>query len=221
MKNTFFLLCAFLAGGLIAGCSTSKSFHIEPEYQKNKKTSSVLVLPIQRTWFQNNYTYTFGNVSGTGGKVFWESLENLLARNLKSMVEVPSRDATLDTGTFEATSLPFEAGETEVMIPNLASGTDFEFNGRRADMVLLLDKFYYRKVREFVGGNSYAGHEGREKTFLYFETKYVYWDAERKKIAAWGSTDASVTIGQDAGYSDYLEALDKAVKKIAKNSPVI
>lgn len=140
---------------------------------------------------------------------------------LRSSIQLFDTEKSLDGRLFSPVSLTSGKDSIQVMLPtDDAQLTLPEYQPR---MVLILDQFYYRKKRETVGGSSYAGHEATTRNFLYFETKYTYWDTETDKPIAWGSSAASKIIPSDEAlsYPDYLEVLSKAVKKIVDQGPLL
>lgn len=210
-----YLLIAVLLTAVIAGCSSSKNYYLEPEYQENKVNSSVTVLPVWRSWFGNFPYYNFGSLSGTGKNVFSSSIQSLFSEYLSSNVEAISSPSQIDTTNFTVANINREDQSFSIITPKdnaRVSSTRF---------ILLLDQFYFRQKSELsANASSYAGHEGSEQKSLYFVTKYAYWDTETNKLVGWGTSQASKQISDKPKYSDYAEVLSQAVREIAAQGPV-
>ncbi|MDX1671929.1 MAG: hypothetical protein R3211_06280 [Balneolaceae bacterium] len=206
---------------LLAGCSTTRNYYIEPEYQKSKIRSSVLVLPIQREWFEDNYMHTFGSLSGNQKTAFYSSLRHLFSEQINSELYAVDPSKNFPDSLFMSTTLSTGASQFEAMVPR--KNVKLEFEGVMPRIVLVLDQYFYREKSELSGGSSYAGHEAEVKNFLYFETKYVYWDTEKGVPLAWGVSDAHIEMpaGESIGFQDYLAVLSKAVDKVAKQGPIL
>jgi hypothetical protein len=216
------LLCIVLVSATLLGCSTSKEYYIDPTYEKQKVDTSVLVLPLQRDWFQGQFTHTFGTLNGPGQTTFYNSMQPLLAKSLTSNIQMIEPGTSFDSKMFRSSKLKFGSDSLSVLIPDQQS--NFSMSGSQPEIILLLDKYFFRKQRKAVGGSSYAGHEGGStKTVLQFETKYIYWNTKQHKPIAWGNTASSVTLGKspDVTNSDYELVLSKALDKMVKRSPIM
>ncbi len=210
-----YLLLAILFGVMLAGCSSSKNYYLEPEYQENKVNSSVTVIPVTRAFFTNFPYYSFGSLSGTGQSVFNSSLQPLFAQYAASSVETISSSAQIDTTNFTLTNL----GDEEEMFEIIAPKENSKVSSSR--FVLLLDKFYFRqKVEQSPNSSGYAGHEGSEQRMLYFVTKYAYWDTQNNKIVGWGEASTRTQISTEPEVSDYSQILSQAVQQIVKQGPI-
>jgi len=215
-------LCLVLLISTLLGCSSSKEYYIDPSYEKQKVDTSVLVLPLQRDWFQGNYTHTFGTLSGSAKTTFYNSMRPLLSRNLNSDIQMVDPNTSFNGEMFQSSMLKFGSDSLNVFVPDQQS--NFNISGSQPEIILLLDKYFFRKKRKVFGSSSYAGHEeGTTKTVLQFETKYIYWDTKQQKPIAWGNTDSSVTLGKspEVKDSDYELVLSKAVDKMLKRSPIL
>lgn len=212
-KNHLFIAVLFAV--VLAGCSSSKNYYLEPEYQEEKVNSSVTVLPVWRSWFGNFPYYNFGSLSGTGKNVFDSSIQPMFSEYLSSNVEAISSSSQIDTTNFTITNVNHEDQSFSIITPK----ENAKVSSSR--FILLLDQFYFRQKSELsVNANSYAGHEGSEQIMLYFVTNYAYWDTETNKIVGWGTTNASTQISEQPEVSDYSEVLSKTVQKIASQGPV-
>lgn len=210
-----YLFVTVLIAVVLAGCSSSKNYYLEPEYQENKVNSSVTVLPVWRSWFGNFPYYNFGSLSGTGKNVFDSSLQPLFSEYLSSNVEAISSPGQIDTTNFTIANVNHEDQSFSIITPK----ENAKVSSSR--FVLLLDQFYFRQKSELsTNASSYAGHEGSVKRMLYFVTKYAYWDTQTNKIVGWGTSNASTQISEKPEVSDYAEVLSEAVQKIAKQGPI-
>lgn len=215
-------LCLVLLISTLVGCSSSKEYYIDPSYKEQKVDTSVLVLPLQRDWFQGNFTHTFGTLSGSAKTTFYNSMRPLLSRNLSSDIQMIDPGTSFNSKMFQHSMLKFGSDSLNVFVPDQQS--NFSISGSQPEIILLLDKYFFRKKRKVFGSSSYAGHEeGTTKTVLQFETKYIYWDTKQQKPIAWGNTGSSVTLGKspEVKDSDYEMVLSKAVDKMLKRSPIL
>lgn len=206
---------------LLTGCASSKDYYIEPELENAKKPSSILVVPIQQAWFENNYSHSFGQLTGNARNIFYSSLENLMSDKLRSRIKMISEDQNYDGNLFKSTSLTFDGNSYNVMLPT--DNIQFEMPEYKPEMVLLLDQYFYYKRKEATGGLGYAGHEAKTQNILYFETKYIYWDTSNNKAVAWGNSYASKKVSNSRviNLEDYREVLSKAVDKVIEQGPVL
>lgn len=215
-------LIAFLVI-LFTACSTTKEYYLDPEFEQEKVSSSILIVPVQESWFEEkeNLSHTFGKLSGTAEKTFYTSLEKLMSQKLRSKIKMAGSDQTFKGDLFKSTILNSGNNSLQVMLP--LDDKQFDLTGYEPEIVLLLDQFYYFKREQEVGGLGYAGHESKSQNLLYFETKYMYWNTENSKPVAWGSSYASKKISgnQVLGLSDYREVLSKAMDKLIKQGPVL
>lgn len=221
-KKIFFSILVLITANLL-GCSTSKEYHIDPAYSEEKMDASVLILPIQRNWFDQNVRHNFGSLSGQGETSFYNSLGPLLSDKLQSSVEMADPKQSFDDENFRQKKLDFGKDSVNVMLPTEQS--TFNSANEQPEIVLILDQYYFLKEEQTTGNSSYAGHEeGITRTILYFETKYIYWNTEQKEAIAWGNTNSSVTLDKKtdkASSSDYHELLSKAVEKMSDRGPLL
>lgn len=221
-KKIFFPFLVLITVSLL-GCSSSKEFYLDPSYSEEKVNASVLVLPLQRDWFDGNLNHTFGSVSGQAKTAFYNSLEPLLSINLESSIEMIDSEQSFDDEMFEPTRLKNGEESLNVLLPKEYS--TFNSSDDQPKIVLLLDQYYFLTEEKTTGNSTYGGHEeGITRTILYFETKYIYWHTEQKEAIAWGNTDSSVTLDKktdNASSSDYYEVLSKAVEKMSKQGPLL
>lgn len=219
MRVLFYLIA--LSVLLISGCASSKDYYIEPELETQKKTSSILVVPIQQNWFENNYSHSFGKLSGNAKNIFYSSLENLMSDKLQSRIKMISEEQSYDGKLFKSTMLTFDNTSYQVMLPT--DDLQFEMPEYKPELVLLLDQYFYFKRKEATGGLGYAGHEAKTQNILYFETKYIYWDTSKDKAVAWGNSFASkkVSNSESVDLEDYRQVLSKAVDKVIEQGPVL
>lgn len=206
----------------IIGCSSSQQYYIDPSYSENKVDASVLVVPLQSSWFEGNFTHTFGSLSGTGKTTFYNSLEPLLSEYIYSSVELIDAEQSFDNDMFYSSKLKLGNDSLDVILPK--ENSSFSMSEQQPQMVLFLDQYFFRKKQKTLSGSSYAGHEeGSTRTLLYFETKYIFWDTSNNKPIAWGSTDSSVSLSSSGNVNsaDYYKVLSQAVEKLSKRSPIM
>ena len=219
MRAQLFLIAIFTI--LFSACSSTKEYYIEPEFQKEKISSSVLIVPVQQKWFEANFSHAFGQLSGTGKTTFYSSLENLMSEKLRSRIKMVGSDQSFNGNLFRSTTLDSKSGEFQVMLP--VDDKQFDLPEYKPGIVLILDQYYYYKKKKNFGGTGYAGHETTAQNVLYFETKYIYWDTSAGKPVAWGSSYASKSISdkQVPGQDDYREVLSKVFDKVVKQGPLL
>lgn len=218
--NCIMLCSVFVFLSLSAGCNTLENYYIEPEYRNQKLSTSVLVLPIQKSWFPDNYSHIFGSLSESERSAFYSSLKFLLTEHLYSRLEVVGPEQMYPDTLFRPMNLTTGEQQFEVLIPR--NQVQIESEGFDPRMLLILDRYYFSERQEQTGGSTYAGHEGKLKNYLYFETDYVYWDSSQNRALAWGHINTSIPIseGQRIRYSNYLDLLSKAAELLTSRGPV-
>lgn len=221
-KKIFFSIIVLITANLL-GCSPSQDFYVDPSFSEEKMDASVLVLPIQRDWFDQDLRHNFGSLSGQGKTSFYNSLGPLLSDKLQSSVEMVDSEQSFDDEMFTQKKLSSGVDSLNVLLPTEQS--TFNSGNLQPEIVLILDQYYFLKEEKTTGNSSYGGHEeGITRTILYFETKYIYWHTEQKEAIAWGNTNSSVTLDKstdDASSSDYYEVLSKAVEKMSDRGPLL
>lgn len=219
MRDLLPRICLFVF--FIAGCSSSKNFYIEPDYRNNKLNSPMLIVPIERDWFDNDTRHMFGHLSGNGKNMFYASIGALFSETFDSKLEVVDRNENISGSMFEPANLETGSLDFTVMVPRKETAIEkHDFSPR---IILILDQYYFQQKEENISGSSYAGHEGEVQKFLYFETKYVYWDIETDTPLAWGVSDAVIQVSRakPPSNADYQRVLARAVHKIANQGPLI
>lgn len=207
---------------LLSGCSSPRNFYVESDYSENKIDSNVLVVPIKRSWFPNNRSHTFGSLSGKGQTSFYNYFEDVLANKISSNVEMIPYEQHLDEKLFTSSKLEIGSDSIDVLLPT--PDIKFESGDFDPEVVLLLDKYFFRKVMKRSGRASYAGREGGQKRYqLYFETNYIFWQIEKQKPIAWGTTSGITDLPStgDANSQKYYQAILRAAEKISDQGPVL
>lgn len=212
-------LAALLLITILAACSSSQPFYLDSDYREAKVESPVLILPLERHQFENFYEHTFGTLSGNEKRAFDTQLESLF-RQYAGTTAYLNEDEELEKEEFEILTLDMNGDSIELLVPK--AGTDAVSAPGDVRFLLLLDQFTFREASETVGGSSYAGHEGsQEKSYLHFETKYVYWDRETEQPVGWGVARGKTEVGEGNIASEhYATVLSQAMERIAKNGPV-
>lgn len=212
------LLFSLLVTFILASCSSSKNYYLQPDFKEKKVNSSVLVLPVWRSWFTSFPQHTFGSLTNTGKKVFESSLEPLFSRytgnSAQTFISAPESDST----NFKISKLAIKGISIDVIIPKENAQINTQNSSTR--FVVLLDQFYFRELEKKAMSSTYAGQETGPQEVLYFETNYAYWDTENKKIVAWGKASKSELISKAPTESDYSNLLSKAFKEIVNQGPV-
>lgn len=220
MRNSsIFLILLSIA---IISCSSSKNYYVESDYSQEKLNTSVLVVPLQSSWFEGNLTHTFGSLSGTAQTTFYNSFGSILSGKVNSDVKMIDSEQFYNADYFQPSKLKVGKDSLNVLLPtNTSNFNASEFN---PEVVLLLDKFYFRKQTTSTPSSTYSGHEGSTKSYkLYFETNYVFWHTQKQKAIAWGNTNSSVDLSSPNSSDSvpYYEAITKAIEKLSKQGPII
>ncbi len=215
-----FLPVLALAILLSAGCSSSKNFYLEEEYQNGKEDTSVMILPLDRDYFPDSYEYTFGFFSSEQEQVFRSTAEVTFSRTAGVPTYLFSGDS-VNSATFRPSELETGNRSFEVLTPTDPSGIQGYSNSGNPGFVLLLDGFTFERETVTVEGSGYAGHEQSAKFVLVFETRYVYWNPRTSSVAGWGTARSSVDLeGQNPSRDEYSEVLTDVMRTIAQNGPV-
>ncbi len=149
MRFSFLIFVILIAS--IIGCSTAKNYYIDPVYSENKVQAQVLVLPLQRNWFEGNFSHTFGSLSGTAENTFYNSLEPLISENVYSRIRVIDEEQTFDEEMFEPAKLKMGKNSVNVLIP--ASQSNFSLSDFKPEIVLVLDQYFFRKQQKASSGS--------------------------------------------------------------------
>lgn len=219
LKKTIHLFSILLLGLLISYCSTSQNYYLEPDFENEKIESSLFVIPVERSLFNGFEHYAFSALRGTEKTIFETSLSPYLSEFSNSNVKIMESKEPLDEEDFEIDSLETSESKFAVLLPK--SGTQVLNNEETPRFVLLLDQFYFRALEKTIGGSSYAGHEGQSiRRTLVFETKYVYWDNEKREAVGWGVANADLNFQEEPSNEDYSKLLEQALEDIVKRGPL-
>lgn len=203
---------------ILASCSSSKNYYLEPSFQNGKEESAVLVLPVFQSWFSSFPEHTFGSLRGTNQEMFISSLEQLFSEHSAAPVESFRSTPPSDSTDFMISEFAIKGNTLDLIVPK----TSFQVNPENSSsrFVVLLDQFYFREQKKKAMNSTYAGQESSQQKELYFETKYAYWDTETKTIIGWGLASKSELINKAATKSDYSSLLSKVVKEIVSQGPL-
>jgi len=219
-RSAYSMILLFFAVAVFSGCGSTENFYLDPEYQDQKSTSPVLVIPVQKDWFTDLYQHPFGYLKGKDEQAFNSLIKPLFSEHTGSMITVIASGENMDEEKFKVTTLPIGNIQHNVIVPT--EQAEFQTPDSNPRFVLLLDQFYFRKLKQSTSSSGYAGHEGGEgQQRLYFRTLYVYWDTVRKKPVAWGSSEDSISYSDNLSFPDYSELLSRVLKKIVDRGPVI
>lgn len=215
-----FLPVLVLAILLSAGCSSSKNFYLEDQYQNGKEDTSVMILPLDREYFPENYEYTFGHFNTDQEQVFRSTAEVTFSQTAGVPTYLFSGDS-VNSDMFRPSELETGNSSFEVLTPTDASGIQAGNNSGNPGFVLLLDGFTFDRETVTVEGSGYAGHEQSAKFVLVFETRYLYWNPRTSSTAGWGTVRSSIDLeGQNPTRDEYSEVLADVMRTIAQNGPV-
>lgn len=213
-KNLLFLLLLSFA----ISCSSSAPYFIEPTYEETKSDLPVAVMPLQKEWFSENMHHNFGNLTSTQKRAFNSFLAPLFSENISSSVNVVGDDTSPDENNFKQVELRIGDSKFRTFIPN--EDLDLGETENDSRFIILLDQYYFQEKVIEPTRSSYVATNSESKNFLYFETKYVYWDKVKKMPVAWGTSNSSVQVNNQIKFSEYSVVLGRAIKNIAKWGPV-
>lgn len=214
-------LAALLAAAVgAAGCSSTQSYFLDPDYEGNRIKASVGILLIEQAYFPDVYDHTFGSLRTREARTFRQFLEPLYgtAAETESWL-IPGR-AIADPQVFRSRRFTAGADSFEVMVPENRKA--FSFPARAPRFLLILDQYYYRRGAESGGGSTYAGHEPSVSQVLAFETRYVYWDVTEERVVGYGTARSQVNLeAEEPAVSEYSELLSESLTQIARWGPII
>lgn len=217
-KKFSLLISCTLIGLLLTSCTASQSYYIEPEFENEKMNTSLLILPIKDTFFDGFDAHTFSQLNPREQAAFDNNLAELISKNSGTKTQEIEGDKSLNKNDFSIDSLEISSGAIGILSPKKGVAIGGKSS---AQLVLILDQYYFRTVEQASGGSSYAGHEGTTtiKT-LYFETNYLYWDNDSGQAIGWGSVESDLMLKEGLTEEAYQDILDKALKKILKQGPI-
>ncbi len=201
----------FLLFIAVAACSTSRSFYLDEEYDKNVLSSPFVVLPFKQNWTP---TATLTGIYGKESNYFYLGLDPSFTSNTPNDVKIINSDLESDKISFTPTIL-----ETENMSMNVSLPSDELLNSFSERYVYFFENYGFRIMEKKSGDISYAGLEANVYKVLYFKTKFFLLDKSNKKIVSWGEVADQVRIADKPEFPDYLELLTKISNTILQDGP--
>lgn len=215
MKNTLF---ATLFSILFISCSGTTKQYISPEYQGANSEESVSLLVIEKEDFSERFPdHEFGELRINEQPIFKERLISLFRQATDANVNGEIRSMELDHSSFAVRK--FTEGGTDLQFLAPAEGTVLQTEENQSRFVFLLDGFRFDSYEEYVGGDSYAGHEPEIIPRLTFETNYLIWDNNTRKAIAWGTIDADKVIELARIQTIYDSLIIESLEEMGQRSP--
>ncbi|MBO6585824.1 MAG: hypothetical protein JJ953_06940 [Gracilimonas sp.] len=205
-----------------ASCSTTNSSQfLAPDYSKDNavKNSTVTILPVEAEYFFNIFpNYVYGELKPNESHIFDYYLPFYIERNTDADVTSIFKGDSLNGSAFEMKELNLGTDEKmQIIGPKEETALNMEAIDSR--FILILDQYNYQMYTIETGGGNYAGHEMHKETRLKFETKYLIWDNELQKAAAWGKVNSVKKYSVMDGDQVYRNLLDDVLQKIIQKSP--
>ncbi|MDZ7772347.1 MAG: hypothetical protein U5K31_06375 [Balneolaceae bacterium] len=205
---------------IAAGCSSTQSYFLDPEYASEKTKASVGILLIEKKFFPDVYSHTFGSLRTTEVQTFRQFLESHFSTAAETETWLVPGEAVAGRGDFRSRLFRVDADSFHVMVPENRQA--LAFPNRTPRFLLILDQFHYRRTLESSSESNYAGHEGSELQLLVFETRYLYWDVVQERVIGYGTARGQKNlVSEDPAVSEYSEVLSEAVTQIARWGPII
>lgn len=215
MKNTLF---ATLFSILFISCSGTTKQYISPEYQGANSEESVSLLVIEKEDFSERFPdHEFGELRINEQPIFKERLISLFRQATDANVNGEIRSMELDHSSFAVRK--FTEGGTDLQFLAPSEGTVLQTEENQPRFVFLLDGFRFDSYEEYVGGDSYAGHEPEIIPRLTFETNYLIWDNNTRKAIAWGTIDADKVIELARIQTIYDSLIIESLEEMGQRSP--
>lgn len=217
MKLNILLIVSLLL--FFNSCASTSDQYLAAGYNEKKPNATLSLLPIQAEIFFKYFPgYAFGKLESGVNETFEQYLPTYIERNTQADVKEILTAAYLEGSNFELKNLPLGSNaKFQILGPKENKSLT---NGRtNSHFTLILDQFNYQMYDIETGGGNYAGHEMETETRLRFETKYLIWDNETGKPAAWGKVKSVKKYTQMQKETLYKELLDEAMNQILNKSP--
>lgn len=203
-------------------CSTTNnSQFLAPDYSNKNtvKNSTVTILPVEAKYFFEIFpNYAYGELKPNESDLFDYYLPAFIERNTDADVTSIFKGDSLAGSAFEMKELTLGSNDRmQIIGPKEETALNTEDENSR--FILILDQYSYRMYTIETGGGNYAGHETEKETRLKFETKYLIWDNELRKAAAWGKVNAVKKYSSIDGEQVYRNLLDDVLQQIIQKSP--
>lgn len=220
MRNLYLMSLLVVGAVLAAGCSSTQSYFLDPEYQENKTKAPVGILMIEKEQFPEVYTHTFSSLRSREARTVRLFLEPLYSTAAETEAWLVPDETIANPQSFESRRFTVETDSFHVMVPE--SRRALSFSGRSPRYLLILDQYHYQQVAESSSESSYAGHEASITQVLVFETRYVYWDVTQEQVVGYGTARSQMNLeAEEPTVSEYSDVLSESLKQIARWGPII
>lgn len=215
------LIFSVLGFLFITSCASTSNQYLASEYTDRSEDVTLSILPIESDVFFEYFPgYIFGKLEADQSNTFEHYLPTFIERNSRADVKEVLVGSSEMGSDFELKSLPLDS-ESNISILGPKENTSVENSENPTRFTLILDQFNYQMFEIETGGGTYAGHEGETETRLKFETKYLIWDNQEGKPAAWGKVDSITRYTSMERDVLYQQLLDKAMEQIINKSPFL
>lgn len=216
-KTTIFITISAFAF-LFISCSGSTKQYISPDLNGDYSNETVSLLVIERDDFPNiGEDHRFGELRINEQPVFRDRLINLFRDATGANVKGKMRAFNLDQSAFEVRQ--FTEGGTNLRFLSPADGTELTSENESPRFVFMLDGFRFDTYEDYVGGDSYAGHEPTVVPRITFETNYLIWDNASKEAIAWGTIESDKVINLSRINEIYDELIYDSFQRMTRFSP--
>lgn len=203
----------------LTSCSSTSNQYLASEYNDRERNTTLSILPIQaEVFFEYFPGYTFGKLENEENGTFEQYLPTYIEKNTQADVKEILTASYLQGSQFELKDLPL-GSESQFQILGPKDNTSLTSEQINSRFTLILDQFNYQMYDIETGGGNYAGHEMETETRLRFETKYLIWDNQEGKPAAWGKVNSITRYTSMERDVLYQQLLDKAMEQIINKSP--
>ncbi|PWN05239.1 hypothetical protein DDZ15_14245 [Rhodohalobacter mucosus] len=219
MKRYLLLIFAvFLFGSCVSG--THHQF-LDQEYRKPIANATVSILTIDREDLYDTFPdHRFGSLLPEQQVLFDSRLATILIKQTRAEVKGVADSSVFQSAQFELRHYPLKKDSLLIVSP--IYGTTLSNSSMVSRFVLILDQFHFKPVQVEGGGSSYAGHESENRTFMYFETRYLIWDNTEGEAAAWGKVTSDRLMYPTQNPTDmYSNLLSDAFYQIVEKSPLV
>lgn len=217
--GTRFLTSAAVLFVFLTSCATTTNQYLSSDYSNPIENSTVAVLPIQAEYFFKIFpNYAFGQLDSNQAEMFNSYLPSFIERNSNSDVKGVLSTSKLSEIDFEMKELDLRSNE-KLNIIGPKEKRVLKANDQESRFILILDQYNYQVYTIETGGGNYAGHEIEKQLRLRFETKYLIWDNELGKAAAWGKVNAVRKYSSVSEEGIYRDLLDDVILQIIQKSP--
>lgn len=215
-----YLLFVTLFSILFISCSGTTKHYISPEFTGTNNEEMVSLLVIEKDDFSERFPdHKFGELRINEQPIFKDRLLNLFKQATEANVSGEIHSIELDHSSFAVRE--FTEGGTDLNFLAPSEGTTLQTNENQSRFVFLLDGFRFDSYEEYVGGDSYAGHEPEIIPRLTFETNYLIWDNNVQKAIAWGTIDADKVIELARIQTIYDSLIIESLEEMEQRSPFI